>query len=431
MKHVICVDDSPTYLIILETILVEIVNDPDYCIEFVNDPLKGVMHIEALHESNQEVVMVISDYLMAGMNGLTFLKKVKTLYPNAKYVLLTGSSELELAVNALNSNVLDRLIIKSHNKHPEDVVDGVRNLLDAYRMEQLAHSQHKDIERLVETQRLQLIQTERMASIGIMAAGIAHEINNPLNIALGDIHMIRRDLTELLDLVRICLKPKLSDQDCSDIERAKEKIDIRYLLDHAGDKPFRCEKALQRIQKIVKDLDTFTHQSKGEIVVSDINESIESAIQLIPEKYKHNVEIIKLFAQLPQIACYGREINQVFMSILLNACQAMQGNGVLKIQTTVEADKYIVIEIIDDGPGIPKENLKRIFEPFFTTKPIGEGVGLGLSLCYAIMQKHGGEITAANNPGKGAQFTVKLLTAGVKKIDSSERTTDQTASKRQ
>lgn len=415
MKSILCVDDAPIYLKIVESILQNEINDPadpewSFRFEFINDPVKAIKFIEEMKEAKDDLAMIISDYNMPGMTGLEFLEKVKPLIPKTKMVLLTANKELDVAIKALNSNLLDRFISKEHIKQSEreEFVTCVRNQLSAYQMERVAENQRRQMEKMVESQQQQLIQADRMSTVGTMAAGVAHEINNPLNIATGDIHMVRRDMTDFAKVINAYSEIKLPPEESEKIEKVKKEIDLPYLLDHCDDKPSRCEGALKRIQEIVKNLRAFTHLETGEKAVVDINKNIEAALQFIPIKHKNGVEVQKEFSQLPSISCYGREINQVFINVLLNAFQFMKGKGVLKIKTELEGDKYVLIKISDTGTGIPEDNLKKIFEPFFTTKPIGEGTGLGLSTSYKAIEKHKGELSVINNTDKGATFTIKL-----------------------
>lgn len=406
MKSILCIDDDRDFLKFLKAVLPGRINNSSdsraqYRFEFIDDPAKAITRIEEMQESKEEAAMVISDQNMPGMNGLYFLEKITPYAANAKKVLLTGNAGLELAIKAINSNILDKYMVKPI-KDKDDFAIVLKNLLEVYRMERIVESQHH-----------QLIQADRMASVGTMAAGVAHEINNPLNIAAGDIHMIRRDISDLVELIENYSTAVLSPADSERIDKFKKEIDLPYLLDHVGDKPSRCEGALKRIQKIVKNLRTFSHLDSGEVTHADINKSIESTLQLIPEKDKQGVEIKTEFAQLPRITCYGRQINQVVMEIILNALQSMKGEGLLTIKTLPGNDEYVVIKIGDTGSGIPQDKIKHIFEPFYTTKPVGEGTGLGLSMCYSIMEKHGGSITVVNNVDKGVTFTTRLLINGI------------------
>lgn len=274
-------------------------------------------------------------------------------------------------------------------------------------------TKHKMTKKIIENQKQQLIQADKMVSLGTMAAGVAHEINNPLNVAIGDVHLIRRDTRDLLDFINQFSKISLPPDTLKEIERLKMDMDLPYMIENFDKKISRCEDAMERIKEIVQNLKYFSHLDNSEIVDVNINKSIESTIRMVPKKYKHDIEIKTEFGSLPNVPCYGRQINQVFLNIVVNALNAMEEKGELKIETLSD-DKYIYIKFCDTGPGIPEDKIKKIFDPFYTTKPVGEGTGLGLSISYSIIDKHGGEITAVNNVDKGITFTVKLLKEGLK-----------------
>lgn len=274
-------------------------------------------------------------------------------------------------------------------------------------------TERERVKKLVESQQKQLIQADKMISIGTMAAGVAHEINNPLSVAVGDIHLLERDFSDILSLVDHISKLALPQDAQKGIEKLKKDIDLPYIEENFQKKVSRCGDAMARIRDIVQNLKDFSHLDKGEIISIDINKNIESTLKLVPKNFKQDIEIKTEFAALPNIPCLGRQINQVFMNIIVNALHAMKGGGTLKIKTSLD-DHFAYIKFIDVGHGIPEDTLKKIFDPFFTTKPVGQGTGLGLSISYSIMEKHGGNITVENNPDKGTTFTVKLLKNGVK-----------------
>lgn len=273
--------------------------------------------------------------------------------------------------------------------------------------------ERKRSKEIVESQQQQLIQADKMVSLGTMAAGVAHEINNPLSVAIGDTHLFQRDFKDLLKLINQFSKLPLSPEISKEVERLKSEMDLPYLIENVDKKLSRFTGAMYRVKGIVKQLKEFSHLDRRDLVLIDINKSIQNTLQMIPPKYRHGVEVKTEFEPLPQIECYGRQINQVFMSIILNALQAMRNKGKLRIKTSSEGN-HVYIKFCDTGTGIVKDKIKQIFNPFFTTKKVGEGAGLGLSISYSIVKKHGGEITVANNPDKGVTFTVKLLEEGLR-----------------
>lgn len=234
----------------------------------------------------------------------------------------------------------------------------------------------------------QLIQNEKMASLGSLVAGIAHEINNPLG-ALNNNISIYDKLIKLLE-------EKLSDDPTS------EKLinDFNHLNNV---NMIACD----RIIKIVKSLRTFARLDEAELNETDIHESIENTLIILTHKLKNNIEIVKEYGEIPKIICYSNQINQVFMNVLSNALDAIGDKGTIRI-ITQSIDDYAVIKIKDNGSGIKHENLKKIFNPGFTTKKVGVGTGLGLSIVYNIIETHHGTITFDSELDKGTEVTIKI-----------------------
>jgi signal transduction histidine kinase len=254
----------------------------------------------------------------------------------------------------------------------------------------------------------QLIQTEKMASLGQLVAGIAHEIKNPLNFIYGNTGFLT-DYTQKFQhlLEHFENLPSISAEDKSEIERLKEnmhysfiKQDLKVLIDNFSE-------GARRINTIVSDLRTFSRMDADAIADVDIHASLEMSLNLLRNQYKNRIEIHKEYGDIPKIQGYVGKLNQVFMNLLSNAFHAVQGNGDVWIRTHCK-DGVVEVEIVDNGIGIPRENLKRIFEPFFTTKPVGQGTGLGLSISYGIIEQHQGRIHVASTPQKGSTFTVQL-----------------------
>ncbi|HSA07706.1 MAG TPA: ATP-binding protein [Candidatus Gastranaerophilales bacterium] len=241
----------------------------------------------------------------------------------------------------------------------------------------------KAILRLKETQ-AQLIQSEKMASLGQLVAGVAHEINTPLG-----------SVNSNNNIVQKCL------------EKIKEDIknpDIVEILEEALK---TNSEAIKRINNLVKSLKNFARLDEAEYQEVDIHEGLKSTLMLINHEIKNRIEIITEFAELPKIKCYPNQLNQVFMNILVNAYQSIEGAGEIKIKTQKQ-DNKVVITISDTGKGISKEHLSRIFDPGFTTKGVGVGTGLGLSICYQIIEKHNGKIFVESEEGKGTTFRIEF-----------------------
>jgi two-component system NtrC family sensor kinase len=260
---------------------------------------------------------------------------------------------------------------------------------------------------------VQLMQTEKLASLGQMVAGVAHEINNPLSFVSNNVAVLQRDvaaLQKLLELYRqadagiAASHPELAGQ----IRQFAEQIDLTYTLANVTDLTGRSREGLRRIQQIVKDLRDFARLDEGELQQADLNAGIESTINIIQGRArKKQVIIEKDLGSLPTLWCFPAKVNQVVMNLIANAIDACPDAGKVIVRSHAEADA-LCIEVIDNGPGIDATVRRRIFDPFFTTKPPGEGTGLGLSISYAIIQEHQGSIEVFSEIGQGARFTVRL-----------------------
>jgi signal transduction histidine kinase len=254
----------------------------------------------------------------------------------------------------------------------------------------------------------QLVQTEKMASLGQLVAGIAHEIKNPLNFIYGNTDFLREYTLRTQELVeKLEGLPSISEDDRRKINEAKETIqydfireDIRTLIDDLTE-------GTERINAIVSDLRIFSRMDAAAATEIDVHVLIDMSLNLLRNQYKDRVEVHRDYGDIPKIRGYAGKLNQVFMNLLSNAFYAVSEKGGVWIRTRAR-DGSVEIEIEDSGVGIPKENLKRLFEPFFTTKPVGQGTGLGLSISYGVIEQHHGEIRVWSIPGKGTLFSVRL-----------------------
>ncbi len=268
----------------------------------------------------------------------------------------------------------------------------------------------------------QLLQSEKLASLGQLAAGVAHELNNPIsfvNSNLGTLAEYVKEIKKLLEkyekvewIIKVenpvkggedKSKEKLSQE----IDELKEQINLDFVLGDFDKIISESQEGTQRVKSIVQNLRDFSHVDKGEFRFADINKGIESTLNIVWNELKYKVEVIKEYGDIPQIECLPQQLNQVFMNLLLNAAQAITTHGEIRIRT-YQATNNVVVEISDTGIGIPKDNLPRIFEPFFTTKEVGKGTGLGLSVAYGIVQKHNGKIEVESEVNKGTTFRVIL-----------------------
>ena len=279
----------------------------------------------------------------------------------------------------------------------------------------------KSLKNLQETQS-QLVQSEKMASIGQLAAGVAHEINNPVGFVksnLGTMNEYREDMIRLLDHyatleATIGRESEISGNGAihkviEDIQKVKDEIDLDFILDDYENVIAESIDGTARVAKIVSDLKDFSHVDKAELEHADINKGIESTINIVWNELKYKANVVKKLGDIPLIKCYPQRLNQVFMNILVNAAQAIEQKGEIRIST--EADNgYVEIRISDTGSGMPPNILSKIFDPFFTTKDVGKGTGLGLNMAYNIIQQHQGTIDVESEVGKGTTFIIRLQT---------------------
>jgi two-component system NtrC family sensor kinase len=272
----------------------------------------------------------------------------------------------------------------------------------------------------------QLIQSEKLSSIGQLAAGVAHEINNPMGFINSNLLTLNgyvRDLREILNeyeqLERGCQETtdeKLQFR-CAQLKKVKERIDLGYIMNDLEKVIEESSQGALRVIKIVKALKNFSHIDEGKVEYADLNESLEETLNIIWNELKYKAKVIKEYGDLPRIKCYPMLLNQVFMNLLLNAAQAIEGEGRIGIKTyTNNSNIYVCVS--DNGCGIPPENLPRLFDPFFTTKEVGKGTGLGLSTAYGIIEKHKGRLMVESELGKGSTFTIELPLEGREEVNA-------------
>lgn len=257
---------------------------------------------------------------------------------------------------------------------------------------------------------VKLVHSEKMSSLGQLVAGVAHELNNPINFIYGNMEHLKNYSHDMRDLIAkyISFEENLTEEQKSEIEEIKEDIDYEYLLEDLDDLLTSCKEGAERTRQIVLDLRNFSRLDEANLKEVNIHEGIDSTLNILHNKYKDRVEIIKEYDDsIPPIYCFAGQLNQVFMNLLANASQAVEEKGEVKIITQKD-DDYATIKISDTGVGIPPENLSKIFDPFFTTKDVGDGTGLGLSVTYGIIEKHNGTISVDSKVGEGTTFTVKI-----------------------
>jgi two-component system, NtrC family, sensor kinase len=282
---------------------------------------------------------------------------------------------------------------------------------------------HEDLKQKVQKQAAMIVQAEKMASVGLLAAGIAHEINNPIAFISSNFSTVKKYFQRILDLHEkyADIERFLTESENSKAKKLIKELDdfkkenkIKMIMDDLGDLADESIDGINRIRTIVKDLKTFSRIDESEYKHIDINHAIDTTLNMIKNEYKQKVIIEKEYGKIPEINCFPQKISQVFMNLLINASQAIKEKGTITIATQLltkgkrQDDSFIEITIADTGCGIPQKNMDKLFDPFFTTKPVGSGTGLGLSIVYEIIKTHGGNIKVKSKVAEGTKITIAL-----------------------
>jgi two-component system NtrC family sensor kinase len=346
--------------------------------------------------------MVITDWMMPGMDGSGLLRRIRAS-PRPGYVyaiLLTAKSQKEDLVEGMEAGA-DDFLTKPFDR------DELRVRLRAG--ERIIRLEHH----LRETQAA-LIQTEQLASLGRLAAGVAHEINNPISFVINNVAVLRRDVQAALRVLdkygegRAALARTEPDL-AALLARMEEEMDLPYLRENVGRMFDSSAEGLGRIRAIVQNLRDFARLDEAEYNDVDLNTALQSTLTALRHELDQRaIRVQTELQQLPPVACHPGKINQLFLNILLNAIQASGREGLIEVRTGPGQENAAVVEIEDHGGGISPEHLPRIFEPFFTTKPVGGGTGLGLSVSYGIVRDHGGTIEVESAVGRGTLFRIRL-----------------------
>ncbi|MBI1907583.1 MAG: hemerythrin domain-containing protein [Rhodocyclales bacterium] len=270
--------------------------------------------------------------------------------------------------------------------------------------------------RAIEQARMQLIEKEKMASIGQLAAGIAHEINNPIGFVSANLGTLREYVSDVMTLLDayVAMEPLIaSDPQALDaIRQLSEDADIGFVREDVHKLLDESSNGLLRVKQIVQNLRNFSHAGAVEWQLANLHDELDSTLTVAASELRGKAEVRREYGDLPLLHCHPGQLNQVFLNLLINAAQAMESPGVITIRTGCDRREdgsgWGWVEIEDDGCGIAAEDLGRIFEPFFTTKPVGVGTGLGLSLSWGIVQQHGGTMEAHSVLGRGSRFRVLL-----------------------
>ena len=342
--------------------------------------------------------VVVSDINMPGMDGITLLRHLNQEPEPPLVVLITAYGSEEVAIEALRVGAHDYLT------KPFDVEElrlVVASAVEKQRLLRENRFYYRELERtLAELKESQtaLVQAEKMASLGRLVAGVAHEVNTPLGALQSSSHTIGRAAQKI--------------RQWCDIQPPEEALELKPAVEALAAAAAQSQVACERISSIVSELRQFAQLDRADFQRVQVHQGVESTLRLLRHELGERIEVVTQFGELPEIECSPRQLNQLFMNLLLNAKEAIEQTsrpGRIRIRTWAEAGA-VKVEVADNGCGIPTEHLDKIFDPGFTTKGLQVGTGLGLPICYQIVRAHRGRIEVQSRPGEGACFTVTLPT---------------------
>lgn len=377
--------------------------------------------------------LVLADYQLPNFEAPAALALTRSLCPGLPFIVVSGAVGEEKAVELLKHGATDYVLKDRLDKLSLAIrraLDEVKENRARHKAEEALQQLNEELEQRVTERTVELetaynelkiaqsriLHQEKMASIGQLAAGVAHEINNPLGFLLSNLRTLDRYTDRLVEFIltqtavlqrAAALLPELGPELLAEIELAETKVKLKRILPDIKELLAESVEGGERMKQIVINLKSFVRLDEKEKQSADLNEGLESTLNIVWNELKYKAKVKKAYGELPQIECNLGQLNQVFMNLLINAAQAIETQGEINITTSCENDNlFIVIE--DTGCGIPPERLSRIFEPFFTSKEVGKGTGLGLSIAYDIVKSHNGEINVESEVGRGSRFTVRL-----------------------
>ena len=304
-------------------------------------------------------------------------------------------------------------------------------LTDANRtLEARVAERTRELQASVETLRatqVQLVESEKLASVGQLASGLAHEINNPLGFISSNLMVLEEHTSALLQVIDIgqSFEPKLPGEARQKLDAARKEADLEFVREDVGQLLVQTREGVRRVEGIVRDLKDFTHVDGSALIEVDLKNAIDATLKILPAKRREGVSLITSFGPVPRIRCQAAQVNHALLNLIQNATQAVQDRadrvGTVTVRTGVEGDSAFV-EVADNGVGMAPEVLAHAFEPFFTTRPPGKGTGLGLTTAYNCAQAHGGRLEGRSEPSQGSTFRFWLPLAGAQATDSATST---------
>ena len=403
--RVLIVDDSPTVRALIRKSL----KDRYECSE-------AETVLEAFDQlKTREYAVVIADIIIPGLSGIELLRRAVEEYPNVAVIMVSGVDRPQRALDALRLGAFD-YIIKPFDPYSLELtvdraVDRRKLLINAERYKADLENRNRELAKRkaqLETLQVQMVQSEKMASLGRLAAGVAHEVNNPVGFIYSNLDLLEKDFCAMREILAFFDAADLPQEVRTSADQLRSRL--RFLSDgsQTAEMIRDCMEGAQRIKSIVQNLRTFSRLDEADIKQTDLNEGIDSTIRLLSRYFSDaKVQLERCYGDIPPVECFAGQMNQVWMNVLANAAQALPATGGKVTIRTSRAGDSVVVEVSDSGKGIPKADLERIFDPFFTTKELGEGTGLGLSISFGIIKKHNGTISARSET-VGTTFTIRL-----------------------
>ncbi len=396
-KCVLIVDDSANDIHLLMENLKQ-----DYAVLAATSGKKALEIVS----NNPKPDVILMDVVMPDMDGYETCRRLKQNPEtrNTQVIFVSANDCVEERLLGYKAGGWDYLI---KPVQPDELLQKIKLAIKNLEVLEESAQSHEQLEEA----QSQLLQSEKMASIGQLAAGVAHEINNPvgyINSNIGTLQGYIQDLFRVLDAYsQIEASVVETDEAMQQLKVIKQEVDLGFLKQDIVDLIGESQEGLDRVSKIVRDLKDFSHVDEAEWQWADLHTGIDSTLNIVNNELKYKAEVIKEYGELPEVECIAAQINQIVMNLLVNAAHAIKVRGTIKISTGTEANDWVWISVSDDGKGIKQEDINKVFNPFFTTKPVGKGTGLGLSLAYSIIEKHNGKISVESKPGRTV-FTIRL-----------------------
>lgn len=410
---ILIVDDNPTNI----QVLFDVLNEVGYQVGIAKSGEAAFQRLQFFQPD-----LILLDVMMPGIDGFEVCRRLKSdsNYCDIPIIFMTALSDAVDKVKGLSLGAVD--YITKPIQH-EEAIARIRvhlQLREAQKALEQRTIELSDALTHLKQSQLHMVQSEKMASLGQLVAGVAHEINNPINFIYGNLSPAQQHIQDLLH--GLSLYQKHCSEPPAEIQNWIEEVDLDYVKADLPKLLQSMKLGSDRIRDIVLSLRNFSRLDEAEVKAVDIHDGIESTLLILQHRFKANgqklgIEIIKDYSELPLVECYAGKLNQVFMNILANAVDALEGQQAqekpsqITIRTSSVGSDWVQIAIADNGSGIPEHLQKRIFEPFFTTKPVGKGTGLGMSISYQIIQEtHKGKLECYSSSSQGTEFVIQIPT---------------------